>query len=165
MRALHSRQSTTRAMVDGLVRRRGPTLTAATLICAVSMLGLGVWAFVGPRSFSGFIDYAPYNRHLIHDVGAFQTGIGAALLLALAWSDALLVALSGFVVASVLHTVSHAIDRHIGGHASDVPTLGLLTILALYAVAVRLHPGRHLPADGRHPAGELGRVNGDAPSR
>jgi hypothetical protein len=139
MQELHSRQSSTGVRADTPVRRRGPTVIAATVICAASMLGLGIWAFGAPESFSRFIDYAPYNRHLIHDVGAFQIGIGAALLLALAWSDALVVALSGFVVASALHTLSHAIDQHIGGHASDVPSLGLLTILAVYAIAVRLH--------------------------
>jgi hypothetical protein len=138
METFHSRQSTTGATAGTSVRRPGPTTIAATVICAASMLGLGIWAFGAPESFSRLIDYAPYNRHLIHDVGAFQIGIGAALLLALVWSDALLVALSGFVVASALHTLSHAVDRHIGGHASDVPSLGLLTILALYAIAVRL---------------------------
>lgn len=119
--------------------RASPTVIAVTVICAASMLALGIWAYGAPESFSQFIDYAPYNRHLIHDVGAFQIGIGAALLLALVWSDALLVTLSGFVVASALHTVSHAVDRHIGGHSSDVPSLGLLTLLAVLAIAVRLN--------------------------
>jgi hypothetical protein len=113
-------------------------VTAATLVCAASMLCLGGWALLAPASFSRFIDYAPYNRHLIHDAGAFQLGIGATTLLALRWSDGLLVALTGFAVASGLHTLSHALDRHIGGHASDVPALGLLTLVALYAISVRI---------------------------
>jgi predicted anti-sigma-YlaC factor YlaD len=120
------------------VRRRQPVLVAATLVCAASMLGLGAWAFLGPESFSRFIDYAPYNRHLLHDAGAFQLGIGVSLLLALFWTDGLLVALTGFAVASGLHTISHAIDRQIGGHASDVPSLGLLTLVALVAIAERI---------------------------
>jgi hypothetical protein len=56
------------------VRRRQTVLVAATLVCAASMLVLGAWAFLAPESFSRFIDYAPYNRHLIHDAGAFQLG-------------------------------------------------------------------------------------------
>ena len=121
------------------VRRRRRVLVAATLVCAASMLILGVWALSVPESFSRFTDYAPYNQHLIHDAGAFQIGIGAALLLALVYPDALLVALTGFTVATALHTISHYIDRHIGGHDSDVPTLGLLTLVGLYAICARIH--------------------------
>jgi hypothetical protein len=116
------------------VRRRQPVVVAATLICAASMLGLGLWAFLDPPSFAGFIDFAPYNRHLLHDAGAFQVGLGAAVLAALVWSDALTVALTGFAVASGLHTLSHAVDRSLGGHDSDVPSLGLLTVVALLAL-------------------------------
>jgi len=120
------------------VGRRQPVVVVATLLCSASMLGLGLWAFLDPPSFSGFVDFAPYNQHLIHDAGAFQLGIGVAVLLALVWSDGLLVALTGFAVASGLHTISHAIDRHLGGHDSDVPSLGLLTLVALVAIAARI---------------------------
>lgn len=116
-----------------------PSVAAAAVLCAASMLALGVWAFGWPVSFARFIDYAPYNRHLIHDAGAFQIGIGVGTLVALRWSDSLLVALTGFAVASGLHTVSHALDRDIGGHAADVPELGTLTLVALYGIVVRLH--------------------------
>jgi hypothetical protein len=120
------------------VRRRQPVLVAAVVICAASMLGLGAWAFLAPESFARFIDYPPYNRHLIHDAGAFQLGIGATVLLALWWSDALVVALTGFAVASGLHTLSHWTDRNLGGHGSDVPSLGLLTLVALIAIYARI---------------------------
>jgi len=120
------------------VRRRQPVLVAAVLICAASMLALGAWAFLAPESFARFIDYPPYNRHLIHDAGAFQLGIGATVLVALWWSDALVVALTGFAVASGLHTVSHWTDRNLGGHGSDVPSLGLLTLVALIAIYARI---------------------------
>jgi hypothetical protein len=118
--------------------RRDAAVAAATLVCAASMLLLGAWAFLAPASFSGFVDNPPYNRHLIHDAGAFQLGIGTAVLLALWWRDGLLAALTGFAVASGLHTLSHAVDRHLGGHAGDVPALGLLTLVALYAIAARI---------------------------
>ena len=118
--------------------RRDAAVAAAALVCAASMLLLGAWAFLAPASFSQFIDYAPYNRHLVHDAGAFQVGIGAAVVAALLWRDGVLVALTGFAVASGLHTLSHAVDRQLGGHASDVPALGLLTLVALYAIAARV---------------------------
>lgn len=52
--------------------------------------------------------------------------------------DGLVVALTGFAVASGLHTLSHAIDRQLGGHDSDVPSLGLLTLVAVLAIAERI---------------------------
>jgi len=113
---------------------RPKVVTAAVVVCAASMLVLGAWAFAAPRSFSDVIDYAPYNRHLVHDAGAFQIGLGAALVAALVGGDGVLVALTGFVVASGLHTLSHYGDRHIGGHGSDVPNLGLLTLIGLGAL-------------------------------
>jgi hypothetical protein len=63
---------------------------------------------------------------------------GAAALAALFWRDGVLVALTGFAVASALHTASHAIDRQLGGHPSDVPALGLLTLVALCAIDLRV---------------------------
>jgi hypothetical protein len=108
------------------------------LLCAVSMLIFEFWAYCAPHSFVDFVDYHPYNRHLIHDAGAFQLGIGAAVLLALVQADGLLVALTGFAVASGLHTLSRHTDGHIGGHASDVPFLGLLTLIALFAIYARI---------------------------
>ncbi|MGE5293060.1 MAG: hypothetical protein ACM3ML_38930 [Micromonosporaceae bacterium] len=56
--------------------------------------------------------------------------------------DGLRVALTGFTVASALHTVSHYTDRHIGGHGSDVPVLGLLTLVGLYAIYARIRGRR-----------------------
>ena len=117
----------TRTRPAAPARPRQAIVTTAAAICGLSMLGLGLWAFLDPPSFSGFIDFAPYNQHLIHDAGAFQVGIGAAVLAALWWSDALTVALTGFAVASGLHTLFHAIDR----------SLGLLTVVAL--IALYLH--------------------------
>lgn len=119
--------------------RRQPLVAAAAILSAASMLTFGVWAYFWPRSFSDFVDYAPYNTHLIHDAGAFQIGIGAIVLLALVWSDGLLIALTGFAVASGLHTISHYTDRHIGGHDSDVPTLGIFTLIALIGIYARIH--------------------------
>lgn len=44
-------------------------------------------------------------------------GIGATLLFALIWSDALATALAGFVIGNAIHSVNHAVDLGLGGHA------------------------------------------------
>jgi len=45
---------------------------------ALLLIGLGLWAF-----YSSIATYPPYSPHLVHDVGAFQIGLGACLALAL----------------------------------------------------------------------------------
>jgi hypothetical protein len=118
------------------------------LICAVSMLGIGLWALVAPMSFAGWISFPPYNEHLIHDAGAFQIGIGAALLLSLLSDDALTVALGGFIVGGTLHAFSHAVDSHLGGHASDPWLLAGQVLLAAAALGLHLR-GRSASVDSR----------------
>lgn len=72
---------------------------------------------------------------LVTPVRRRQPVVVAATLVCAA---SMLVALTGFAVASGLHTVSHAIDDRLGGHASDVPSLGLLTLVAVVAIADHL---------------------------
>jgi hypothetical protein len=105
------------------------------------MLAAGIWAGAAPHSFARFVDF-PYHEHFLHDLGAFQVGIGATLLLALAWRDAPMVALAGFLVANTLHAVSHAVDRDLGGHASDPYAIGVLSLLAAAALVVRVRQRR-----------------------
>jgi hypothetical protein len=107
---------------------------AAMAVSAASMLVFGVWALLLPASFAGFIAYPPFNLHLIHDVGAFQIGIGVTIALAGVVDDAVLAALSGFVVASGVHTWSHYVDRPLGGHDSDVAILVVLTLIGALGI-------------------------------
>jgi hypothetical protein len=125
---------------------------SVVLVCAASMLGVGLWALMAPRSFAGGISFPPYNEHLIHDAGAFQIGIGAALLLSLLLSDALTVALGGFLVGGTVHVFNHAVDSHLGGHASDPWWLAAQVLLAAAALGVHLRSrsgraGSKSPAD------------------
>ena len=93
----------------------------------------GVWAFAAPRSFfEALATYPPYNEHLFHDAGAFQLGIAAALLAALAERSVLAVGLWAGAVGSTLHAVSHWLDINAGGKESDPY---LLTVLAAVVVA------------------------------
>src|SRR5215212_4065881 len=79
-----------------------PGVTAVVIIGGLFTLALGIWAFFAPASFADFVAF-PYNRHLLHDVGAFQIDIGVAVLLALLWADGVMVVLAGYVVGTGLH--------------------------------------------------------------
>ncbi len=48
-------------------------------------VGAWMWAFVAPRSsFASAAAFEPYNAHIVRDLGAFQLGLGAVLLLVVA---------------------------------------------------------------------------------
>jgi hypothetical protein len=120
-----------------------PDLWPGVVIAVVSisglfMLALGIWAFFTPASFADFVAF-PYNRHLLHDVGAFQIGIGAMMLLALLWADGVMVVLAGYVVGTGFHLASHIVDRHVGGHDYDPLVLGIMVIIGLTGMYARAH--------------------------
>jgi hypothetical protein len=72
------------------------TTKVVSAAAGLLLVATGLWAFAAPRSFfESVATYPPFNVHLLHDIGAFNLGLGATLLLALAWADALLVALAG----------------------------------------------------------------------
>lgn len=109
------------------------------VLAGLFFVGLGVWAMADPQSFyDRLATFPPYHRHFLHDVGAFQIGIGATLLLAVAaWGDALAVALGGAAIGSILHTVAHIADRDLGGKDSDPFLLGALALLLTVAAFAR----------------------------
>lgn len=119
---------------------RGPSraFTTAVLVAMGALtLGAGVWAEVSPRSFAEFVGFEDH-RHFVHDIGAFNIGIGTTLLLAAAWADAAAVVLAGFLVGNTVHTVNHVVDLDIGGHSWDAWTLGAVSVLVLAALVVRM---------------------------
>ena len=81
----------------------------------------------------GFADWIqfPVHLHFLHDLGAFQIGIGVTLLLALGWRDALPVALGGFLVGNTLHAISHLRDQALGGRPTDWLWLSLASLVTL----------------------------------
>ena len=99
----------------------------------------GVWAFVAPRSFfDNAVTFEPYNTHFIRDLGAFQLGLGAVLLLGTWARDALFAALAGVAVGAVAHLVGHIVDRDAGGQpAVDTAVFGLVAGLLVVATVVR----------------------------
>ena len=65
------------------------TVTRLALVVGIAFwVGFGLWAFVDPRSFyDALATFKPYNKHFLHDIGAFQIGIGAGLYAATRWRD------------------------------------------------------------------------------
>ena len=108
-------------------------------VAGVVFLVAGVWAFFAPASFfEAAASFEPYNVHLIRDIGAFQIGIGAVLVLGVLLRDALLAALAGASTGAVFHLVSHLIDRDLGGDpAVDIPVFGLTAVLLVAAAVSR----------------------------
>ncbi|MFI6483292.1 hypothetical protein ACIBH1_35550 [Nonomuraea sp. NPDC050663] len=113
-------------------------VNAVVALGALFFLAGGAWAFLWPHSFYTTVaTFPPFNLHLFHDAGAFQLGIGAALLAALFTRDALLVGLVGGAAGAVVHAISHVVDRNLGGNPSDPWTLSGLALLLVVATVLR----------------------------
>ena len=115
-------------------------MTALAAVGSAFFLGFGLWAFLDASSFfDQMAHFDPYNAHFVHDIGAFQVGIGATLAVAL-WrrSDALLAAFTGAGIGSAFHTVAHIQDGDLGGKDTDVFVFAALTILLLAGAGSRV---------------------------
>lgn len=112
-------------------------VTVVIAMAGIFTLLAGVWALLDPTSFADAVDF-PAHEHFVHDLGAFQIGIGLTLLLALIWRDPPAVVLAGFVVANTIHAVNHAVDLDLGGHDSDPWLLAALSLAAGAALVLRL---------------------------
>jgi hypothetical protein len=102
---------------------------------------------IAPRSFfDAAAPFEPYNQHFVQDIGAFQIGLGAVLLLATisAGADALAVGLLGVGAGSAAHTLSHLVGLDLGGTpARDIPLFTVLTLLLVGAGLLRWRESRH----------------------
>jgi hypothetical protein len=96
---------------------------------------------VDPESFFDVLaPFKPYNQHFVQDIGAFQIGLGAVLLLASlsARSDSLTVALFGVGIGAALHAVSHIVGHDLGGTPErDIPAFSVIAIALLAAGGLR----------------------------
>jgi hypothetical protein len=108
---------------------------------AFAFLPAGLWAMADPRSFFDQVaEFHPYNQHFVQDVGAFQLGLGAVLLIVALWPriDALAAALLGTGIGGTAHAVSHVIGHDLGGRPwSDIPMFTVIGLLLLGAGAIR----------------------------
>src|SRR3979490_1113760 len=112
-------------------------LVGVTALVGTLTAGIGIWCLIDPASFADVVQF-PAHQHFLHDVGAFQLGLGVTLLLALIWSDALATALAGFIVANTVHTVNHVMDMHLGGSAAQAWLLGAASVALVIAFVLRL---------------------------
>ncbi|MEP7215838.1 MAG: hypothetical protein ABI782_06250 [Anaerolineaceae bacterium] len=123
---------------------RTTALAILTALGAVFYLFAGVWPLVDSRSFfDQLATFEPYNAHFLHDIGAFQLGIGATLAAAL-WKrhDAIFAALAGAGIGTAVHSGTHIADHADGGKDSDVFVFGVLAALLLAGAMWRLMPER-----------------------
>lgn len=123
------------------------TVAALTGVVAAASVCAGLWAMAVPHSFYTVVaPFQPYNEHLVHDVGAFQLGLGTCLALGLVAGDGLFAVLSGNAVGADAHAVSHVMDRHLGGHTGDPLAIGALGLLVTLLALARWHLSNHSPA-------------------
>lgn len=132
-------------------RQPGTTLpVAVSRITGGLLVSSGLWAMIAPRSFfKKAATFDPYNQHFIQDIGAFQIGLGAVLVLAAFVSnDALAIGLLGVGVGSTAHTMSHVVGLDLGGKPrTDIPTFAVLAALLLFTGMQRLRELRDRPHD------------------
>ena len=102
-------------------------------IGGVFFTAFGLWAFLAPSAFFDAVaTFEPFNSHFVRDIGAFQLGLGAVLLLALLPWPAAAVALVGAGVGAAAHAIGHVLDRDLGGSpATDIPTFALVALVLL----------------------------------
>jgi PPOX class probable F420-dependent enzyme len=112
-------------------------LVTLTVLVGAATAGIGVWCLIDPSSFADVVGFDSHE-HFLHDIGAFQLGLGVTLLLALIWSDALATALAGFIVANTVHTVNHVMDLDIGGSAAQAWVLGAVSVALVVAFVLRM---------------------------
>lgn len=125
---------------------------AVAVLAGVSFVGLGAWAMVDPGSFfSSIAMFEPYNKHFVQDIGAFQIGLGAVLLLGAAAPriDGLAVALLGVGIGSTFHFLSHLVGGEHGGVPErDIPLFGVAALVLLAAGAWHWSANRAVAGPG-----------------
>src|SRR4029077_6401775 len=86
--------------------------------------------------FSSVANFAPANIHLIHDLGAFQIGLGLALIVPVILGAPLRTSLIAVLGASIVHVGAHVEDVNLGGHPyTDLPALTLICVALAIALA------------------------------
>jgi hypothetical protein len=111
-------------------------IRAGILVLGVLAVLGGAFAMASPEGFSDVVAFPPHT-HFVHDLGAFQLGIGATLLLALIWTDAAAVALAGTVVGGAAHTAAHVADADLGGSGVRTVTIAVSALVAAAAFVGR----------------------------
>ncbi len=110
------------------------------IIGAFAFLLTGAFAMAAPRAFFDAVAvFDPYNQHFVQDIGAFNLGLGAVLVLASRpAADALFSALAGAATGAGAHVLSHLIGMDLGGTpAIDLPIFAGTALVLGWAALVR----------------------------
>jgi PPOX class probable F420-dependent enzyme len=121
------------------------------LAAGIWSIAVGIWALVDATGFADSTQFPP-SPHYVHDIGAFQLGIGVSMLLAVLWTDALAVVLAAFVVGNTAHTYNHAADADLGGAGFEPYALAAVSVLILVALIARLRQLGWVVGDAGGPA-------------
>lgn len=133
------------------MRNRRALLTAV----GVSLLAVGAWAQVFPRSF--YDDFpmgrswvsldGPYNEHLVRDVGGLNLALALGTVAIAALGTALLLRLGAVAVLlySAPHLAYHATHLDPYGAADRVSLVVTLALVVVVPVVVALLPLRDAP--------------------
>ncbi|MDQ3653996.1 MAG: hypothetical protein M3457_02805 [Chloroflexota bacterium] len=132
-----SQPATMSAKRPSSARAASGLITGVVGLLGLTTIAGGIWAFTDPPSFARWVQF-PVHHHFLHDIGAFQIGIGVTLLLALLWRDGIAVGLGGFFTSNTLHAFSHLMDVDLGGRATDWLLIGALSVVALITLLARL---------------------------
>ena len=107
------------------------------LLAGIGSTAVGIWALTDAEGFASWTGFGP-GSHYVHDIGAFQLGIGVSMLLALLWTDALAVVLAAFLVGNTAHAWNHAADADLGGRGYEPYAFAAASVLILAALIGRL---------------------------
>ena len=109
----------------------------AGLAGAGVLLGFGAWAFADPASFYAQVaTFEPYNRHFLHDAGAFQLGLGDGLVVGMLGLSGRSAALWAAASAAAAHALAHFLDWNLGGRAADPIGLSIVAVVLVAAAAL-----------------------------
>lgn len=121
----------------------------------VSLLAVGVWAQVFPRSF--YDDFpmgrswvsldGPYNEHLVRDVGGLNLALALGTVAIAALGTALLLRLGAVAVLlySAPHLAYHATHLDPYGAADRISLVVTLSLVVVVPIVVALLPLRDAP--------------------
>ena len=118
------------------MRLSSTAVTAGVASLAATVLGLGLWMLLAPRSFYDAVGpFGAYNPHYVLDTSTWQLAFGVALAVAVRQASWRVPLLAFALAQFALHTVNHVVDA---GEADptwvgtfDAVTLGLGAVLLL----------------------------------
>lgn len=118
------------------MRLSSTALTAGVASLAATVVGLGLWMLLAPRSFYDALGpFGPFNGHYVRDVSTWHLAFGGALAVAVLRSSWRVPLLAFALAQFALHAVNHVVDA---GEADptwvgtfDAVSLGLGALLLL----------------------------------